>query len=317
MEYRKLISFGKSSFVVSLPKSWVVQNKLKKGDLISFDELGNSLQLFPREAHENNEEEKEFTIAVDGKNLEQIQREVIPAYINNYKTIILRGKELKEKAVEINKIIQNLIALEIMEQTSDKIVARDFLDMRDISISNLIRKMDTIIRAMIQDSVQTFKEDNYENIMHRDKDVNRISYLVFRVVKYGLNNQTFLLKKYKLNVLDLFNYQWLVTYLEAIADEVKRTSRYMRLSKKLPDKEKKEFERLYSEVMASYLDTMKAYHTNNISLAHSIAGKRPQLIQACEDFFLRNASVQWVGHLTDRLKRMLSDIHHLGRIIYQ
>ena len=45
MEYRKLISFGKSSYVVSLPKSWVVQNKLKKGDLLYFDEKEKDLIL--------------------------------------------------------------------------------------------------------------------------------------------------------------------------------------------------------------------------------------------------------------------------------
>ena len=38
MEFRKLISFGKTSFVMSLPKGWVVKNKLKKGDLIALEE---------------------------------------------------------------------------------------------------------------------------------------------------------------------------------------------------------------------------------------------------------------------------------------
>ena len=49
MEYRKLISFGKSSFVVSLPKSWIKQNKLKKGDLIHFEDEGNNLVIKKKE----------------------------------------------------------------------------------------------------------------------------------------------------------------------------------------------------------------------------------------------------------------------------
>ena len=32
MEYRKIIEFGKSSYVVSLPKPWLNAKKLKKGD---------------------------------------------------------------------------------------------------------------------------------------------------------------------------------------------------------------------------------------------------------------------------------------------
>ncbi len=48
MEYRKLISFGKSSFVVSLPKSWVTQNKMKKGDLVYFEDSGVNLLINTR-----------------------------------------------------------------------------------------------------------------------------------------------------------------------------------------------------------------------------------------------------------------------------
>jgi phosphate uptake regulator len=34
VEFRRLIGFGKSSFVVSLPKNWIEKNKLVKGDLV-------------------------------------------------------------------------------------------------------------------------------------------------------------------------------------------------------------------------------------------------------------------------------------------
>ncbi len=43
MEYRKLISFGKNSFVISLPKAWVRHSKLKKGDLIYVEEASDHL----------------------------------------------------------------------------------------------------------------------------------------------------------------------------------------------------------------------------------------------------------------------------------
>ncbi|MDO8656313.1 MAG: AbrB/MazE/SpoVT family DNA-binding domain-containing protein, partial [Nanoarchaeota archaeon] len=64
MEYRKLISFGKSSFVVSLPKSWVIQNKLKKGDLIYMEENEGTLILGAKE-HESTED-KSTIILTDG-----------------------------------------------------------------------------------------------------------------------------------------------------------------------------------------------------------------------------------------------------------
>ena len=49
MDYRKLIAFGKNSFVISVPKQWIKQNKLNKGDLIYLDESGPNLILSKKE----------------------------------------------------------------------------------------------------------------------------------------------------------------------------------------------------------------------------------------------------------------------------
>ena len=38
MEFRKLIKFGNSSYVVSLPKKWIIRNRLEKGAVIYIDE---------------------------------------------------------------------------------------------------------------------------------------------------------------------------------------------------------------------------------------------------------------------------------------
>src|SRR3989338_7121880 len=100
MEYRKLISFGKNSFVVSLPKAWVIQNKMKKGDLVYLEENGPSLVLSHKDQDKNNEE-SEKVILVDGKSFPWLGREVCSAYILNYRRIVLKGKEIKSKVKEL------------------------------------------------------------------------------------------------------------------------------------------------------------------------------------------------------------------------
>ena len=88
MEYRKLISFGKSSFVVSMPKPWVTQNNLKKGDLIYMEESGSSLILNPTKSEKVNHE-KTKVIGIDGKDISFITREVNSSYILNNHTLII------------------------------------------------------------------------------------------------------------------------------------------------------------------------------------------------------------------------------------
>ncbi|MEK6938507.1 MAG: phosphate uptake regulator PhoU [Nanoarchaeota archaeon] len=184
MEYRKLISFGKSSFVVSMPKSWVNQNKLKKGDLIYLEESGQNL-LLSKSDIKKEEENKTKVIAIDGKNINLIAREVNSSYILNFKTIVLKGKEIKDRIKEIQEIFQNLIALEVMEQTANTIVAKDFLNMEQVSVEEIIRKMDIITRTMMKESFGALTSDNYENINQRDKDVNRLYFLLYRTILYN------------------------------------------------------------------------------------------------------------------------------------
>ena len=45
IDVRKLISFGKGSYIISMPKGWIEKNNLKKGDLISVNDGGFELTL--------------------------------------------------------------------------------------------------------------------------------------------------------------------------------------------------------------------------------------------------------------------------------
>src|SRR3989338_235979 len=114
MEYRKLINFGNTSLVVSIPKEWTTLHKLKKGDFIYIEQAPESITLFPKEKDEKREE-KEYTIDVDGVPLETIKRRAITAYIENYDSILFTGKSILKKSQEIRDIlIKNFIAMEIV-----------------------------------------------------------------------------------------------------------------------------------------------------------------------------------------------------------
>ena len=283
MEYRKLISFGKNSFVVSLPKHWVRQNKLVKGDLISIDEKEDTL-LLGTQANNTVQEEKSIRIPVDKVRMRQLKREIISAYINNNKTIVLYGEEIKTKAKELQKIIQSLVALEIMEQDSRQIVAKDFLNMNDVSTKSIVRKIDVITRSMFEDCMKMFEEDNYESIEMRDNDVNKLTFLMFRIIKYGLEDYTYMMKKLNLSAVELLGLWWLVFDLESAADELKRISRYMKIVK-LDKKKEEEFLELLKRVKVNYLAMMKAYYDPNIKGVHEILNGREKLFNDIEEYY--------------------------------
>src|SRR3989344_3516028 len=315
MEYRKLISFGKNSYVISLPKAWLSQNKLQKGDLIHLDESGPNLILSRREQSKSSPEKRKV-INVDGKSIHLIKREVNSAYILNNHTIVLKGEETRINIKNLQNIFQNLIALEVMEQTSNTIVAKDFLNMETVSVEEIIRKMDMVVRTMFKESCQAFSDENYENINERDNDVNRLYYLLHRTVLYNLDNPLKALKHFKLMPIDLMSYLFTGFFLEGAADEVRRTIRFARLMK-LNEVKEKQMINFLVKVYAFYLETMKAVYNRDVELGLKLLPNKVDLNVELDEFEKTNHALPNCGSTIGRIRKLISYIHSLGRTIYQ
>ena len=313
MEFRKLISFGKTSFVMSLPKSWIQKNKLKKGDLIGLQEREEGLVLLPKKDKDIESEVKRITINVDGKPINRIQREIGAAYINNFNIITITGKELKDKTKEIKDALRYLIALEIVEQTSDKILAKDFLNMEKISITNLIRKMDIITRDMFADTKLVLKDRDPEEIINRDEEINRLSYLLFRAINYALSNPD-IARIYKLNSKKLVHYWFINTAIEKIGDSIKRVAR--NLTELEPKLAKPIIDEFVLKSEQRYLGSMKSFYNGDLDLAYKHAGSKKEVLKECEEFSKKHASKWLLEDTMDKIKQMLANIHDIDRIVY-
>jgi len=177
IDVRKLISFGKGSYILSMPKSWIQKNNLKKGDLISVSDDGFELILKAGQ-EETKPELKEINIDAKGKNIELLKAEIVSSYLNGYDVISILLESNSKEAPKIRDIIRNLSGLEIMEQTSTRIVAKNLISINEISIKTIIRRIDIITRAMMEDSILCCRAHSaYESIRNRDDDINRLYYL--------------------------------------------------------------------------------------------------------------------------------------------
>lgn len=311
VEFRKLISFGKTSYVMSIPKSWVLKNNLKKGDLISLEEKEGSLILSSKSDNKvKKTDQKKIIISIDKKNINRIKRETASAYINSFNPIVLTGKEITEKSQEVRDALGNLIALEVMEQGADKMIAKDFLNMDKISIIGAVKKMDIIIRSMISDSKTIKKEEDYLSIYHRDKDVNRLSFLIYRAIKNSLDNPE-ILKTYNATQYELIHCWLVTTYLEKIADTAKRIARNLKDSK---GKNKEKILQLYATVELRYLETMKAFYNKNIVASYQIADNKREIMLKFEEIAKNNKPL--FCDTIDKLQQMISDIHDITRTTY-
>ena len=153
MEERKIIKSGPGSYVVTLPIKWVKKNKLEKGDLIYSQETSNNTIVVAPKLTKVRPEEREIIIGCDALNVDEIDNSIISAYLNNVSSVTFIKFDRKQ-ADNIKHYINLLPGLEVVEETLKRIVAKDILDLKKISIHGSLRRIDIMIRSLLIDTMQ-------------------------------------------------------------------------------------------------------------------------------------------------------------------
>jgi len=261
IDVRKLISFGKGSYIVSMPKGWVEKNNLKKGDLISVSDDGVELVLSAGQ-QEKKQDSKETSIEAKGKSLGILKSEIVSSYLNGYDTITILLESGSKEVPRIKEIMRNLSGLEIMEQTSTRITAKNLINVNEISIANMIRRMDVITRAMMEDTILCYRGHcNYESIHNRDFDVNRLYFLGYRVLKNAMENPR-IAKSLGIDSWQLHSDIITILRLEKIADRQKRIARYLSTAN-FERATLAELDKIHTDISEAYNEVMKSYYNQD------------------------------------------------------
>lgn len=267
MEVRKLVKSGNSSIVVSLPKSWIEKNRLKQGDNVFIDEEKSGLTI-KKEHKQKEPEKKEKIINVDGKSERVISREIVSGYINNYHYVIFRGKTLNGKSQMIKKYISELIALEVVDDSSERIVARNFLNIYDTELDVVLRRMDNIVRSMMIDMIAAIDNPGIiGNLVDRDKEVNKLNFLISKILK-AAHSDPDIARATNIDESQLLKYWEINIAVEKIGDRIKHMAESIGSVQKTNQKPLRE---LLQELLEFYKNAMKSFYTNSIKDADEVS----------------------------------------------
>ncbi len=296
--------------VVSIPKSWTQKHKLAKGDIVYLNEDENSLVLSTKEK-KYEKTPRAIIINTDGKSVSYLEAEIVSAYLSNYDIIELKGSDLKEKSSQLKGVLQNLAGIELLDQTSTKITAKDLMDLRELSIETLIRRIDIIIRSMFQDLL--LGDSKYmESILQRDRDVNRLVFLIKRVIKLAFKDHEIsrLLARTNKDLLRDWN---MVFLLESIGDEVKRISRFVG-NADMTNKNVKSLFNINRTLNKAYLDLMRSYHTKDKKLAYDVEVTHTSRIKDI-DAIAKNIKIYETSLLAYHTKGLESHLKNMARYL--
>ncbi|MBS3110419.1 phosphate uptake regulator PhoU [Candidatus Woesearchaeota archaeon] len=312
METRRIIRFGKNSYVISIPKSWITENKLEKGDSVFIEDDSQELRIMPSEKIKRVEIKKTI-IETDNRDLDTIRSEIISAYLMNFNIIELIGSNVSENVSSIKSVLRDLSGLEIMDLTSKRITAHDIVNEDEIDLQNIFRRVDMIIRSMISDAVKTIETDLYENINARDSDVNRLVFLAFRVLRKAISDPQ-VARKMNMSMLDVMNYWITFSHMESIGDQAKRAARYIRQMTDKNEKSHKEFVKLFSEINDLHISVMKSFYTKDRALAFRVIEDCKKANAKCDKYLIQNATFA-AANAVGYVKSMNGLIKHIARLV--
>jgi phosphate uptake regulator len=176
MEGRKLQLAGGSTYLVSLPKRWVLDAGLKPGDTLFVDSEGDGSEERPpvrRKVFEEKGEEAR----------EHLLRKLIGAYISGFGLIEVhfgadRGPFVRRVARDFCRMV---IGPEVIEENRNTLTIQDLSDPSELSAEKCLRRMHLIIRAMLEDSVLALQHRNAtlaHDVVQRNQDVDRLYWMV-------------------------------------------------------------------------------------------------------------------------------------------
>jgi phosphate uptake regulator len=228
MEGRKLQLTGGSTYVVSLPKRWVLAAGLKAGDTVFLDtERDGAVTVRPRPAEKPPVLRKVFEEKAEEQR-DHLLRKLIGAYITGYGLIEIRFPPEKGPFVRhvARDFCRMVIGPEIMEETRNALVLQDLSDPSELSAEKGLRRMYLTVRAMLEDAVAALRTQDdtlAKDVSQRDQDVDRLYWLVAK--QYHLSHAGPPSELEEKGKVGIHNLRLVAKLLERIGDHAERIAR--------------------------------------------------------------------------------------------
>jgi len=260
-----------------------------------------------------------MTIAIGSRRLREIQREFIAAYIKGYSVIDLIGNH-EGMVSEIRRRLHEIIGVEIMEVTTNRIQANVFFDISTISLPKIISRIGLITSTIMEETQAIVKnrknlEMKYKELIEKKREVDRQSLFAIRIIVNALTDPSFA-SKIESDPLKLSFVWHLIEYMEKASDYFLSIAFYMTSTNLLEEVGKKgrdEFYEMFSAVHKSYEIALQSYNKNSVSLANKVFDLHTKNDRRLYSIHSRYRS-RWVPVVTGYLRRTSSKSRDIAKI---
>lgn len=314
-EIRKVQFTGKSTYVLSLPKSWIEEMHLNAGDQVALiRETDNSLSILPFISGLRDSLNEVNAIVLPDDSSSTVKRKVVSMYLAGYDIIHLKLKSgrinpsLRDGVREV--VRRNLVGTEIIADASDNITLQVLLSMPELSINTAIRRMYLIASSMHKDALSALAELNYElarEVIRSDDEVDRFSLYVFRNLVMAMQNGRVLREMGLKNPSDGLSYRVAAKSIERIADHAYNIAdKAIMLRDKIPKDSLQKIEKMSHLALTVLNDSVESLLRRDYQLADKTVDNAKN-IRTLEDEVLKAIEKDKIRDISN-IKLVLEDI---------
>jgi phosphate uptake regulator len=225
-ETRKIQFTGKSSYIVSLPKQWVMDLGLKQGDQIRMIRKDSStLEIYPPKFENRSQKKEEATIEIENEETLTIVRKLISLYFLGYKMINVKPKNGRLNPNQRNAVKEAvkrmLMGSEIISDSSNGITIQILVNLLELSVDGAIKRMIHLAKSMSNDAILAMSENNLElaqEVINTDDEVDRFGFYIIRQLKIAIQSEHMLKEMGFKNARDCLGYRLVVKNIERTGD---------------------------------------------------------------------------------------------------
>lgn len=316
MEIRRVQVTGGSSFVITLPKEWVISHKIKKNDPIALSKKPDgTISISPTITEDTTGKIKKFIL--DEKiNRTYLLRQLIGAYISGYNSIIINSKNKisSEVGTIVRYFTQIAIGQEVIEETNNSIVIKDLLKPTEMPFDVTIKRMHLIVKSMHEDTMQALELKNkkiVEEIMIRDSDVDRLHWLIARQHNIILQDITFA-EKMNISLTMTYTYFLISRIIERMGDHVVRIARNISkiLDVKLNEKIKEKIQISSNLAFEIFNKSIGSFFKKDITIANKNIESVQRLENLCEE--INHMASEYIGSIAISIGYIAESIRRIG-----
>ena len=187
-EFRKLQVTGGSTIIVSLPKEWVKSNDLKKGDVVSLEELASGdLRLSPLQGPAMKQ-----IVSIDCCTYETgLIDLMIGAYLSGADVIKVscEGEISRKTRANVRDFLRDTRGMEIEHDDEKEIRIVSILNPSELKLQVSINRMYILISSLVRDALAVIEGEDVDllsDIVERERQIDARRLLLERQVAASL-----------------------------------------------------------------------------------------------------------------------------------